>query len=307
MCRERRLHGRCVNFRQSPASAHRRRRVVAQLSGVRLPELLAAPMPVQVAIRADIDDDVERIGPPRNPRSKSSRLVRELSATSITSLRARRAPAARRFVQLAERPIASPDKAASPRYPRAYRWAAANRLGQAPARRAQPGRQILLRPDGQILRATAPRAHPDRRGARAWAPAARRPHLRPSTQAGGAAHGCRDLIRQLAHFRDIRDDFSRRICCSSVRMLVTCPTPVGMPEKQAVARHIERPRGDIALVGVGLHVVRPRQLLAQRTRPCVRGSCDTPAAARCAGAPIHRGSSSMPNSGGVTNPEREKS
>ena len=39
---------------------------------------MAAPMPVHIAISADIDQHVETILPPRNPRSKSSRLPRDL-------------------------------------------------------------------------------------------------------------------------------------------------------------------------------------------------------------------------------------
>ncbi len=42
--------------------------IVAQVAGVRLPKLVAAPMPVHIPIRADIDDEVVSVQiRPRKP------------------------------------------------------------------------------------------------------------------------------------------------------------------------------------------------------------------------------------------------
>ena len=82
------------------------RRVEPEVARVRLPELLAAAVAVQIAICADIDHHVVSVQAAAESRENlvAPRAV-EPSATSITSARTRGAPAARHLVQLAERPV----------------------------------------------------------------------------------------------------------------------------------------------------------------------------------------------------------
>ena len=84
------------------------------------------------------------------------------------------------------------------------------------------------------------------------------------------------------------------------------PDVGGNAPEQQVARHVEGARREVALVGVRLHLLRPRQRLGQaveraRVNLARRPAADSRRPARYA-APR-----SPSSSGGVTKPDREKS
>ncbi len=199
------------------------------------------------------------------PGSRRAR-VREPSATSITSARRRSLHCEASLVQFAERPVRYRIKQS--------RRDIRRRMGQG-----ESGRRVGAvgtGGSGQVLLCPSPRSARERRctrrrphGAPAWAPA-----LRPdsATPIGNRAPRRRPPpfprpVRALPHIPTLS---SRRICFSSVRMLVTCPTLVGTPQNKQVTRHVERARRDVALVGLQFHIVGTRQTLAQTARTPAR-------------------------------------
>ncbi len=122
-------------------------------------------------------------------------------------------------------------------------------------------RQILRGPQLEIFARSARRARRHRHGAPGWGRAARFRAGIPNAIGQGGAR-LRDFVAQAAQFLVFRslqpaDLLLHRANAGHL------PDIGGNAPEQQVARHIEGARGQVALVGVRLHLLGARQALAQ--------------------------------------------
>jgi len=150
---ERAAHGGIVELPR-PTLRHQLGSVETQVPGVRLTKLLAAPVPVQIAIRADIDDEIVGVEAAAETGQDSSRAVREPSATSITSGAHGGAPSASDLRTTRGRAVRHRVEQSGGECPPACRWGAPGPRVRAPARGA-PRPAGSVPPSASGLPATA--------------------------------------------------------------------------------------------------------------------------------------------------------
>src|SRR5476649_1451479 len=254
---KRRPHGCIVDLARA-RFRHQLRRVEAQFTGIGLAELLAAPVAMQVAIRAYIHDEVVGVEPAAEsaqnliaPRARSQGNVDHLGPLPP-------GPAACQLVQLPEGPAGhgveqgGDDIGGNVGGPQQV---------HAVTSHTRIGRHVLLRPPLQILpglhRVLVGFGMARQCGGQRFGAGVRVPH---AVRLRGAGYG--DLLAQGAQFRVPGSLQAADLFLHGPDTDHLSDVGRHAPEQQ-IPRHIESARRQVALIGLGLHAGRLRQAPAE--------------------------------------------